>query len=93
MSELHGVAAIQQHGGVRSDQEPVHTVRSGGRHHGVVIANRAHAVAREACGCVERVEWEASRAKALADYADYLSIVRTPTSAYEHADGGRGASQ
>lgn len=34
-----GVVEVQRNGGVRSPDDPVHTVRAGGRHHGVVIRN------------------------------------------------------
>lgn len=37
MTEQRRVTELQAHGGVRSDHEPVHTVRAGGHHHGVLI--------------------------------------------------------
>lgn len=37
---LRGVAELQRHGDVRRLDEPVHTVRAGGQHHGLVMANR-----------------------------------------------------
>lgn len=43
-----GVAEVQRNGDVRPDHEPVHTVRAGGQHHGVLItANREHAGLRD----------------------------------------------
>jgi DNA (cytosine-5)-methyltransferase 1 len=43
-----GVAELQRHGDVRPIHEPVHTVRAGGQHHGLVMANREHGVPRPA---------------------------------------------
>lgn len=43
-----GVAEVQRNGDVRPDHEPVHTVRAGGQHHGLLItAVREGASVRE----------------------------------------------
>lgn len=39
-----GVAEVQRNGDVRPDHDPVHTVRAGGQHHALVMANRANNV-------------------------------------------------
>jgi site-specific DNA-cytosine methylase len=43
-----GVVEVQRNGGVRPAGGPVHTIRGGGRHHGVVVANYSPGWAREA---------------------------------------------
>lgn len=53
----HGVVEMQNHGEVRSADEPVHTVRAGGHHHGVVIANYGSADA-DYIGWARRAEDE-----------------------------------
>jgi DNA (cytosine-5)-methyltransferase 1 len=42
-----GVAEVQRNGDVRPDHDPVHTVRAGGQHHALVMANREHGVPRD----------------------------------------------
>lgn len=43
-----GIAEVQRNGDVRPDHDPVHTVRAGGQHHAMVIANREGASGRDA---------------------------------------------
>jgi DNA (cytosine-5)-methyltransferase 1 len=42
------IVKVQRNGDVRDVREPVHTVRAGGQHHGLVMGNRAHGVPRSA---------------------------------------------
>ncbi len=43
-----GVVEVQRNGGVRESGRPVHTVRAGGRHHGVIVSNYSPGWARRA---------------------------------------------
>lgn len=43
-----GTVEVQRHGDVRPDHDPVHTIRAGGQHHALVMANREHGVPRAA---------------------------------------------
>lgn len=43
-----GIVEVQKNGGVRSKAGPVHTVRAGGQHHGVVVSNYDPGWARRA---------------------------------------------